>query len=143
MSVLEAVYEQHSTSEKPRADRVPWVGAIVLFVATVSIFYVRGMGPAVSGAGVPFELQATDAGGQMRIHWDGRADNVAHADYAVFEVTDGEKQYHFPVSRGVLATGTIDYIRKSDDIAATLVLFKRGLETERRTVRSVSAPGTP
>ena len=143
MSVLEAVYEQDSISVVPRANRVPWIGAIVLFVATVSIFYVRGMGLAVSGAGVPFELQATDAGGQMLIHWDGRADNVAHADYAVFEVADGANQYHFPISRGVLATGAIEYIRKSDDVAATLVLFKRGLETERRTVRSVSAPGTP
>lgn len=143
MSVLEAVFEQDSISVAPRADRVAWVGAVVLLVATLFILFGKGMFPSLSGTVVPFELQATDVGGQMHIRWNPRADDVARAEHAVFEVADGKKQYRFPVSRAVLASGTMEYTRKSDDVAATLVLYKDGRETERRTVRSVSALGTP
>jgi hypothetical protein len=141
MSVPEAMYEQHSITVVPRADRVPWAGAIVLLVATIAIFFGKGMVPALSGIVVPFELQATDVGGQMHIRWNARADDVGRAEHAVFEVADGKQQYRFPVSRAVLSLGAIEYTRKSDDVAATLVLYKDGRETERRTVRSVSAPG--
>ncbi len=141
MSVLQVVDKQDSISVVPRADRVPWVGAIVLLVATLSILFGKGMVPPLSGTLVPFEIQATDVGGQMHIRWNGRADDVALAEHGVLEVADGKKEYHFPVSRGVLSSGAMEYIRRSDDVAATLVLYKDGRETERRTVRSVSAPG--
>lgn len=140
MSVL-AVYEQDLISVVPRTDRVPWVGAIVLLVATLSILFGRGLVPPLSGTVVPFEIQATDVGGQMHIRWNARADDIALAEHAVFEVADGKKEYRFPVSRAVLALGAMEYTRNSDDIAATLVLYRDGRETERRTVRSVSAPG--
>ena len=141
MSVLQVVDKQDSISVVPRADRVPWVGAIVLVVATLSILFGKGMVSPLSGTLVPFEIQATDVGGQMHIRWNARADDVARAEHAVFEVADGKKEYRFPVSRGVLSSGAMEYIRRSDDVAATLVLYKDGRETERRTVRSVSAPG--
>ena len=140
MSVL-AVYGQDSISVVPRADRVPWAGAIVLLVATLSILFGKGMVPPLPNTLVPFEIQATDVGGQMHIRWNARADDIARAEHAVFEVADGKKEYRFPVSRGVLSSGAMEYIRRSDDVAATLVLYKDGRETERRTVRSVSAPG--
>ena len=142
MSLL-AVYGQDSISVAPRADRVPWVGAIVLLVATLSILFGKGLVPPLSGPVVPFEIQATDVGGQMHIRWNARADDVARAENAALEVADGKKEYRFPVSRGVLSSGAIEYIRKADDVAATLVLYKDGRETGRRTVRSVSVPGTP
>ena len=144
MSVAEAVFEQDSISVAPRADRA-CVGRRCRVVGGNAIHFIwqRGMLPSLSGTVVPFELQATDVGGQMHIRWNPRADDVARAEHAVFEVADGKKQYRFPVSRAVLASGTMEYTRKSDDVAATLVLYKDGRETERRTVRSVSAPGTP
>ena len=139
MSLL-AVHGQDFISIVPRANRVPWVGAIVLLVATLSILFGKGIIPPLSGVLVPFEIQATDVGGQMHIRWNGRADDVARAENAIFEVADGKKEYRFPVSRGVLSSGALEYVRRSDDVAATLILYKDGRETERRTVRSVSAP---
>ena len=139
MSLL-AVNKQDSIFVVPRADRVPWVGAIVLLMATLSILFGKGMVSPVSGTLIPFEIHATDVGGQMHIRWNGRADDVARAENAIFEVADGKEQYRFPVSRGALSSGALEYVRGSDDVAATLVLYKDGRETERRTVRSVSAP---
>ena len=139
MSLL-AVYGKDFIPVVPRADRVPWAGAIVLLVATLSILFGKGMVSPLSGILVPFEIQATDVGGQMHIRWNARADDVARAEHAVFEVAEGKNEYRFPVSRGVLSSGALEYVRRSDDVAATLVLYKAGRETERRTVRSVSAP---
>ena len=142
MSKPIAVEKHDSISGVTHADRVPWAGAVILLLATLSIVFGNGMIIPNSAAAVPFELLATDNGGQMHIRWNARADDVAQAQQAVFEVGDGEKQDRFSVSRSVLASGAIEYTRRSDDVAATLVLYKDGRETERRTVRSVSAPGT-
>ena len=143
MRNLTAMKNDSPTSSVSRVDRAPWAGAAVLLIATLSVMFGRGYLAPDSGAVVPFELLATDVGGQMRIHWNGLADDVSQAEHAVLEVGDGNKQDRFSVSRSVLASGTIEYTRKSDDVAATLVLFKDGRETERRTVRSVSAPSAP
>ncbi len=134
------MFERDSNSAIPRVDRAPWAGAIVLFVATLSIVFGKGIGPPLSRDVLFFELQATDVGGQMQIRWNGRADNVARAEHAFFEVADGKQRTRFPVSRGVLDSGAIEYTRKSNDVAATLILYKDGREIERRTVQSVSAP---
>ena len=135
--------EDNFISSTSNVDRAPWAGAAVLFIVTLSMMFGRGFIAPGSGTVVPFELLATDVGGQMHIHWNGMADDVSQAEHAVFEVGDGNKQDRFSVSRSVLASGTIEYTRKSDDVAATLVLFKDGRETERRTVRSVSASSAP
>ena len=135
--------EDNFISSTSNVDTAPWAGAAVLFIATLSMMFGRGFIAPGSGTVVPFELLATDVGGQMHIHWNGMADDVSQAEHAVFEVGDGNKQDRFSVSRSVLASGTIEYTRKSDDVAATLVLFKDGRETERRTVRSVSASSAP
>ncbi len=142
MSTLHAMFEQIPNSGISRSDRAPWAGAVVLLAATLSMVFGRGIVAPASGIVVPFELMATDVEGQMHIHWNGKADGVAQAERGEFEVGDGNKQARFPVSRGVLASGAIEYTRRTDDVAATLVLYKDGRETERRTVRSVSASGT-
>jgi hypothetical protein len=124
-----------------RSDKIPWVGVLVLLAATLFVFFGKSAVPALFGtAAIPFELQATDVGGQMRIRWNGQADDVAHAESATLEIADGNQQYLYPVSRDVLATGALDYSRRTDDLVASLVLHRNGRESERRIVRSVSAP---
>ena len=113
----------------------------MLLAATLFLVLGKGLITPRPGLAVPFELLATDVGGQMHIRWNGQADGVAQAEGAVFEVGAENWKDRFPVSRGMLASGAIDYTRKADDVAVTLVLYKDGRETERRIVRSVSAPG--
>jgi hypothetical protein len=123
-----------------RSDKIPWAGVVVLVTATLLLFFGKAAILMLFGPTVPFELQASDVGGQLHIRWNGQADDIVRAESAILEVTDGKQQYQYPVSTGVLASGTLDYTRKTDDVAATLVLFKNGHETERRIVRSISAP---
>ena len=129
MNEIAAVNEHNS---------IPWAGVVLLLLATLYVLFGSALVPAASNVSASFELQATDIHGQMHIHWNSRAFDVTQAESAVFEVKDGEALYQFPVSARVLATGAIEYLRTSDDVAATLILFKDGKELGRRTVRSVS-----
>jgi hypothetical protein len=156
MSVLDIVHYHRSAigvssaptlSSEPvrygrrRSDKIPWAGVLVLLAATLFVFFGKSAVPALFGtAAIPFELQATDVGGQMRIRWNGQADDVAHAESATLEIADGKQQYLYPVSRDVLASGALDYTRRTDDVVASLVLHRNGRESERRIVRSISAP---
>jgi hypothetical protein len=156
MSVLDTVQDHHSaigistaptlspapvTYGRRRSDKIPWAGVLVLLGATIFVFFGKSALPALFGtAAIPFELQATDIGGQMRIRWNAQADDVARAESATLEIADGKQQYLYPVSRDVLASGALDYTRRTDDLVASLVLHRNGRESERRIVRSISAP---
>ena len=151
MSVLDQVRERESIIGilrpppvvrygRRRSDKVPWAGVVILLVAILLMFFGRALVPVLFGPSVPFELQASDASGQMHIRWNAQADGVVRADRAVLEVKDGKQDLQYPVSRTMLANGGLDYTRKTDDVVASLVLYKDGREIERRIVRSISAP---
>jgi hypothetical protein len=123
-----------------KSDKIPWAGALLLSIGILLMFFGKTLVPTLFGTAVPFELSATDVKGQMHIRWNGQADDVTKAENAILEVTDGKQQYIYPVSHEVLESGTLDYTRRTDDVVATLVLHKNGHETERRIVRSISAP---
>src|SRR4051794_25459078 len=123
-----------------RSDKVPWAGVVILLIATVGLFFAKSVVPAIIGPKIPFELQASDVAGKMHIQWNGAADMVAKADSATLVIRDGKKDYSYPVTRDVLANGSLDYSRRTDEVEATLVLTKDGREIERRIVRSISAP---
>src|SRR6476659_3657623 len=94
---------------------LPWVGAFCLMVGAALVFFGTNWIPLGLKAVIPFEVRASDVNGTLRIRWNARADEVAHAQAAVLEVLDGEERYQYPVSSAVLATGALDYIRKSED----------------------------
>jgi hypothetical protein len=154
MSVLGAVHDDKSiigisrpTPEpvsygKRRSDKIPWAGAAVLLAAILLVFFGKSAMPALFGTPVPFELQATDVNGQMKIRWNGQADAVTNAETASLEIKDGGQEYQYPVSRDVLAAGALDYTRRTGDVVASLVLQKGGRETERRLIRSISPPSS-
>jgi hypothetical protein len=117
---------------------LPWTGAVCLLVAAALVVFGTNWIPHGLKTPVPFDVRASDVNGTLRIRWNARADEVAHAQAAVLEVLDGEERYQYPVSSSVLATGALDYIRKSEDVTAVLILYKNGQETGRRIVRSIS-----
>jgi hypothetical protein len=119
---------------------LPWSGAVCLLVAAALVLFGTNwisLGLNLKAA-VPFDVRASDVNGTLRIRWNAHADDVSHAQVAVLEVLDGEERYQYPVSSAVLATGALDYIRKSDDVTAVLILYKNGQEIGRRIVRSIS-----
>ncbi len=123
-----------------RSDKIPWAGVTILFIATLLLLFGKSAIPALSGTVIPFELQSTDVGGQMRIRWNRNSDEVVQADSASLEVVDGTSQNRFPLSRATLLSGALDYSRQSGDAIATLILYKNGQESTRRIVRSIGAP---
>lgn len=119
---------------------IPWAGAVLLTLATFFLIFGGSQLKIAAPNSIPFELRANETAGQMEIHWDVKSDEVTRAQSAVFEVKDGDSLYRFPLSPRVLAAGSVEYVRKSDDVAATLILLKDDQELARRTVRSVGGP---
>lgn len=122
-----------------RWDRLPWTGAVILFAASLALLFGNSAIATGFATSVPFEVQASDVAGNMRIRWNAHAGDITHAEAAMLDVVDGDQTYRYPVSSAVLANGALDYIRKSDDVMASLVLYKNGQETGRRIVRSIGA----
>jgi hypothetical protein len=131
-------YDSSPTHTRAIPAWLPWVGASCLLVAAVLVLLGTNWVPLGLKTAVPFDVRASDVNGTLRIRWNAHADEVAHAQVAVLEVLDGEERYQYPVSSAVLATGALDYIRKSEDVTAVLILYKNGQEIGRRIVRSIS-----
>lgn len=117
------------------------LGALALFAASCGIVagaaaWDRWRSPPPS----VLPLQARDLEGRLRVSWDTTPDYIQKATGATLEVLDGGRVQRYPVDPRVVQSGTLDYIRQTEDVVLTLTLHSRGRSGPQGVVRTVSGP---
>jgi hypothetical protein len=72
------------------------------------------------------------------VDWNPNHPAVQQADRAVLRVRDGQSTYEYPVERGILQRGGLDYLRKSGDVSLNLLFFRGGQAQGQAAVRAFS-----
>jgi hypothetical protein len=85
-------------------------------------------------------LQARDLDGRLRVNWDPAPEYVRKASGATLEVLDGGRVQRYPVDPRVVQSGTLDYIRQTEDVVLTLTLHADGRPGPQGVIRTVSGP---
>jgi hypothetical protein len=85
-------------------------------------------------------LQARDLDGRLRVTWDATPEYIRSATGATLEVLDGGRVQRYPVEPRVIQSGTLDYIRQTEDVVLTLTLHSSGRSGPQGVVRTVSGP---
>jgi hypothetical protein len=71
-------------------------------------------------------LHAAEAGGQLQLYWDHAADVAAPGKAATLEISDGAVKKTVSISAKQLKSGSLTWVRRSDQVNATLTVETPG-----------------
>lgn len=120
------------------SGKVWFAAAAVLLLAA----FVPFGAPLVESAVKPVDdmaFSASDTNGRMRVTWNRNSTLVDTADSARLDVVDGANSATYPVEVGVLRSGTLEYLRHSDDVLLTLTMLREGRPVHREMIRSIGS----
>lgn len=88
-------------------------------------------------------IRPSELAGTVRLVWDPEQPPLSDARVATLQVQDGVEVYYFPVDATTLGRGSLDYVRRSDDVLLTLTVFREGQPAVAASVRSIGAVEPP
>ena len=126
------------TPDRRHPDRKLWVAAACVALLASGIF-AYGHRPVDPEPPVrPFQVDASDVNGHVRLTWDPGLSPVRGVTKGTLEVHDGDRSESYPIDTKVLRLGTLDYIRASDDVLLSVKLLDK--EPQSQSVIRVIAP---
>jgi hypothetical protein len=125
-----------------RTDFYLGIGTLLCIGGIASLVYFQPFA-AKADARPVLVLKGTNVNGRIRVDWDGTLASVQRAQGGTLDVQDGGVRNRYPVEPKVLRSGTLDYIRKTDDVLLRLILYHNGQPAEEASIRSVPALTAP
>lgn len=117
--------------------------AVILTTLTATVFFSKPLKQREQQAGSFLDLRVADKNGRLRIDWDAANPLIVSSQGATLEVDDGGAFNRYPVDAGILKSGGLDYVRRSDDVLLTLTLLNNGRPGVQTTVRRISTIDLP
>ena len=136
MTAASANPEPDYSSPMVRAEPFLWKLTVVFLIGIGALIYFRPFEKSDSPADRPLVLRASDEDSRLRLRWDPALRSIREAESAKIEVLDGGAKFEYPLVRDSLLTGSFDYARRSEDVVATLRLYRQGSESKFAVVRS-------
>ena len=95
-------------------------------------------------APVPVGLRATEAQGQIQIHWNANASKVRNAPGGLLEILDGgDIPRAFALDQAHLQSGAFTYVRRSERVDMTLALDQPNGNKIRESTTFLGSPQAP
>lgn len=113
-------------------------GAVLLSTAAAALLMSRPAARNDDSQKPNLNLKVADQKGRMRIDWDASNPAVQAAEGATLEVQDGGSIQRYPVEPGILKSGGLDYVRRSEDVLLTLTLLHGGQPGSQSSVRRIA-----
>lgn len=128
-----------SSTMQTRTNGFVWFAAALTGIAAACVFAVSPRAAPGSTANSALQLDATEAGGHIRISWNPEDMQVKRSTAATLEVRDGSRYEIYPVNGDSLRHGSLDYVHQSGDVLLTLTLFEDGTPGSKGMLRAISA----
>jgi hypothetical protein len=127
-----------SSSPSSSPWRVLAVAAALLLFA-IALFAVPKLRNPTSPAAAP-SLHLVDADGQLRIEWDKDHPTVQSADGATVFIHDAGPNTPIELDQKATRSGSLTYLRLSEDVRVRLVLQRDGQPVSQELARYVGPP---
>lgn len=131
-----------------RSDAKLWLASGIAAGLAIGILALTHMATRPKGTSTPFQLDAKQVDGRIRLTWNTNLPLVKAATGGILEARDGSKSASYPIERKVLRQGVLEYILSSEDVLLSVTLLQKGKAGQQSVVRVVAPvlsepPGTP